>query len=99
MANHLDLLSELQYLEKVPSLERLRTAQKRRNQQLKKWAQYEKEMQSKKRKADRKRNAPLPPRKRVSFAASVALLEASTRSDAEEGRRLETRHDERFLFL
>ncbi|MBN3280355.1 PP16B inhibitor, partial [Polyodon spathula] len=88
MANHLDLLSELQYLEKVPSLERLRTAQKRRNQQLKKWAQYEKEMQSKKRKADRKRNAPLPPRKRVSFAASVALLEASTRSDAEEVRYL-----------
>ncbi|MGH0180535.1 UNVERIFIED_CONTAM: hypothetical protein FKN15_004532 [Acipenser sinensis] len=79
MANHLDLLSELQYLEKAPSLERLRTAQKRRNQQLKKWAQYEKEMQSKKRKTDRKRNAPQPPRKRVSFTASVALLEASTR--------------------
>ncbi|MGH0174436.1 UNVERIFIED_CONTAM: hypothetical protein FKN15_072055 [Acipenser sinensis] len=70
MANHLDLLSELQYLEKAPSLERLRTAQKRRNQQLKKWAQYEKEMQSKKRKTDRKRNAPQPPRKRVSFTAS-----------------------------
>lgn len=88
MANHLDLLSELQYLEKAPSLERLRTAQKRRNQQLKKWAQYEKEMQSKKRKTDRKRNAPQPPRKRVSFTASVALLEASTRSDAEEVRYL-----------
>ncbi|KAK6471714.1 protein phosphatase 1 regulatory inhibitor subunit 16B-like [Huso huso] len=88
MANHLDLLSELQYLEKAPSLERLRTAQKRRNQQLKKWAQYEKEMQSKKRKADRKRNAPQLPRKRVSFTASVALLEASTRSDAEEVRYL-----------
>ncbi|XP_058859966.1 protein phosphatase 1 regulatory inhibitor subunit 16B-like isoform X1 [Acipenser ruthenus] len=88
MANHLDLLSELHYLEKAPSLERLRTAQKRRNQQLKKWAQYEKEMQSKKRKADRKRNAPQLPRKRVSFTASVALLEASTRSDAEEVRYL-----------
>ncbi|XP_041080509.1 protein phosphatase 1 regulatory inhibitor subunit 16B-like [Polyodon spathula] len=93
MADHVDLPSDLLYLEKVPSLERLRNAQKRRNQQLKKWAQYEKEMQSKKRKADRKRNAPPPPRKRVSFTASVALLEASTRSDAEEGTGLETRHD------
>ncbi|RXM93372.1 Protein phosphatase 1 regulatory inhibitor subunit 16B [Acipenser ruthenus] len=73
MANHLDLLSELHYLEKAPSLERLRTAQKRRNQQLKKWAQYEKEMQSKKRKADRERNAPQLPRKRVSFTASCCI--------------------------
>lgn len=89
MANHLELIQELQQLDKVPSLERLRAAQKRRTQQLKRWAVYEKEMQNKKRKADKKgRNANnLQQSKRhVSFAASVALLEASARNDPDEGR-------------
>ncbi|XP_059185716.1 protein phosphatase 1 regulatory inhibitor subunit 16B [Centropristis striata] len=92
MANHLELIQELQQLDKVPSLERLRAAQKRRTQQLKRWAMYEKEMQNKKRKADKKgRNANnlLQESKRhVSFAASVALLEASARNDPDEVRYL-----------
>ncbi|KAM8867815.1 protein phosphatase 1 regulatory inhibitor subunit 16B [Synchiropus splendidus] len=93
MANHLELIQELQQLDKVPSLERLRAAQKRRTQQLKRWAVYEKEMQNKKRKADKKgRNASnlhfLEPKRRVSFAASVALLEASARNDPDEVRYL-----------
>ncbi|NWX44242.1 PP16B inhibitor, partial [Steatornis caripensis] len=82
MDAHVDLLTELQLLDKVPTLERLRAAQKRRAQQLKKWAQYEKEMQHKKRKHEKKRNA--VNRKKVSFEASVALLEASLRNDLEE---------------
>uniref|UniRef100_U3JSZ8 Protein phosphatase 1 regulatory subunit 16B n=1 Tax=Ficedula albicollis TaxID=59894 RepID=U3JSZ8_FICAL len=82
MDAHVDLLTELQLLDKVPTLERLRAAQKRRAQQLKKWAQYEKEMQHKKRKHEKKRNA--VNRKKVSFEASVALLEASLRNDVEE---------------
>jgi len=86
MDAHVDLLTELQLLDKVPTLERLRAAQKRRAQQLKKWAQYEKEMQHKKRKHEKKRNA--VNRKKVSFEASVALLEASLRNDLEEGREL-----------
>lgn len=88
MANHLELIQELQQLDKVPSLERLRAAQKRRTQQLKRWAVYEKEMQNKKRKADKKgRNANLQQesKRHVSFAASVALLEASARNDPDEG--------------
>ncbi|XP_077429257.1 protein phosphatase 1 regulatory inhibitor subunit 16B [Vanacampus margaritifer] len=93
MANHLELIQELQQLDKVPSLERLRAAQKRRTQQLKRWAVYEKEMQHKKRKADRKgRNANgyqhAEAKRRVSFAASVALLEASARNDPDEVRYL-----------
>nr|XP_061814480.1 protein phosphatase 1 regulatory inhibitor subunit 16B-like isoform X2 [Nerophis lumbriciformis] len=93
MANHLELIQELQQLDKVPSLERLRAAQKRRTQQLKRWAVYEKEMQNKKRKADRKgRNANgyqhTEVKRRVSFAASVALLEASARNDPDEVRYL-----------
>uniref|UniRef100_A0A1A8BMM6 Protein phosphatase 1 regulatory subunit 16A n=2 Tax=Nothobranchius kadleci TaxID=1051664 RepID=A0A1A8BMM6_NOTKA len=93
MASHLELIQELQQLDKVPSLERLRAAQKRRTQQLKRWAIYEKEMQNKKRKADRKgRNGnnlqQSEFRRRVSFAASVALLEASARNDPDEVRYL-----------
>uniref|UniRef100_A0A4W5JJR8 Protein phosphatase 1 regulatory subunit 16A n=1 Tax=Hucho hucho TaxID=62062 RepID=A0A4W5JJR8_9TELE len=92
MANHLELLNELQQLDKVPSLERLRAAQKRRTQQLKRWAVYEKEMQNKKRKAEKRRNAnhatAMEAKRHVSFAASVALLEASARNDPEEVRYL-----------
>lgn len=90
MANHLELIQELQQLDKVPSLERLRAAQKRRTQQLKRWAAYEKEMQSKRRKADKKARSATSLqqeyKKYVSFAASVALLEASARNDPDEGR-------------
>uniref|UniRef100_A0A674BGB0 Protein phosphatase 1 regulatory subunit 16A n=1 Tax=Salmo trutta TaxID=8032 RepID=A0A674BGB0_SALTR len=92
MANHLELLNELQQLDKVPSLERLRAAQKRRTQQLKRWAVYEKEMQNKKRKADKRRNtnhaAAMEAKRHVSFAANVALLEASARNDPDEVRYL-----------
>ncbi|XP_041635979.1 protein phosphatase 1 regulatory inhibitor subunit 16B isoform X2 [Cheilinus undulatus] len=92
MANHLELIQELQQLDKVPSLERLRAAQKRRTQQLKRWAVYEKEMQNKKRKADKKgrnaNNLQQEVKRRVSFAASVALLEASARNDPDEVRYL-----------
>lgn len=94
MTSHLELIQELQQLDKVPSLERLRAAQKRRTQQLKRWAVYEKEMQSKKRKADKKaRNVnslQYEQKKHVSFAASVALLEASARNDPEEGKTIKT---------
>lgn len=94
MTSHLELIQELQQLDKVPSLERLRAAQKRRTQQLKRWAVYEKEMQSKKRKADKKaRNVnslQYEHKKHVSFAASVALLEASARNDPEEGKTIKT---------
>uniref|UniRef100_A0A3P8QHV8 Protein phosphatase 1 regulatory subunit 16A n=1 Tax=Astatotilapia calliptera TaxID=8154 RepID=A0A3P8QHV8_ASTCA len=93
MANHLELIQELQQLDKVPSLERLRAAQKRRTQQLKRWAVYEKEMQNKKRKADKKGRIAnslqqSEPKKHVSFSASVALLEASARNDPDEVRYL-----------
>nr|XP_020453459.1 protein phosphatase 1 regulatory inhibitor subunit 16B [Monopterus albus] len=93
MASHLELIQELQQLDKVPSLERLRAAQKRRTQQLKRWAMYEKEMQNKKRKADKKGRIfnhlyQTESKRRVSFAASVALLEASARNDPDEVRYL-----------
>lgn len=93
MANHLELLTELQQLDKVSSLERLRAAQKRRTQQLKRWAVYEKEMQNKKRKADKRRGCHgnmVENRRRISFSANVALLEASARNDTDEGKAVRT---------
>lgn len=86
MASHVDLLTELQLLEKVPTLERLRAAQKRRAQQLKKWAQYEQDLLHRKRKHEQRKRSTGGRRKKVSFEASVALLEASLRNDAEEGK-------------
>ncbi|XP_078411085.1 protein phosphatase 1 regulatory inhibitor subunit 16B [Cetorhinus maximus] len=82
MSNHVDLLTELPFLERLPTPDRLRAAKKRRAQQLKKWAQYEKEMQNKKRKTDKKKST--GNRQRVSFAPNITLLEASSRNDIEE---------------
>uniref|UniRef100_V9KI97 Protein phosphatase 1 regulatory subunit 16A n=1 Tax=Callorhinchus milii TaxID=7868 RepID=V9KI97_CALMI len=86
MSNHVELLTELTFLERLPAPDRLRVARKRRTQQLKKWAQYEKELHNKKRKTDRKKNA--SSHKRVSFAPNITLLEASARNDVEEVRQL-----------
>lgn len=61
--------------------------QKRRAQQLKKWAQYEQDLQHRKRKHEAG-SAARAAGEKVSFEASVALLEASLRNDAEEGRPL-----------
>uniref|UniRef100_UPI00398F8957 protein phosphatase 1 regulatory inhibitor subunit 16B-like n=1 Tax=Pristiophorus japonicus TaxID=55135 RepID=UPI00398F8957 len=82
MSSHMDLLTELPFLERLPTPDRLRVARKRRAQQLKKWAQYEKEMQHKKRKTDKKKST--GHHRQVSFAPNVTLLEASSRNDIEE---------------
>ncbi|KAM6209082.1 LOW QUALITY PROTEIN: protein phosphatase 1 regulatory subunit 16A [Sarcoramphus papa] len=85
MAEHPELLAEM------PAVARLSTpepAQKRRAQQLKKWAQAEKEMQGMKGGTERKRRRRKSGSqgKRVTFPASVRLLEAAARHDAEEVR-------------
>ncbi|XP_075351527.1 protein phosphatase 1 regulatory subunit 16A [Mycteria americana] len=82
MAEHAELLAEMPAVARLSTPERLKHAQKRRAQQLKKWAQTEKETQGMKVGAERKRGR----RKRVTFPASVRLLEAAARHDAEEVR-------------
>lgn len=87
MAEHPELLAEMPAVARLSTPERLKHAQKRRAQQLKKWAQAEKEMQGMKVGTERKRRRRKSSSqgKRVTFPASVRLLEAAARHDAEEG--------------
>ncbi|NWV42402.1 PP16A phosphatase, partial [Grantiella picta] len=88
MAEHLELLAEMPAVSRLSTPERLQHAQKRRAQQLKKWAQAEKESPGMKAGAERKRRRRKSGShgKRVTFPASVRLLEAAARHDAEEVR-------------
>ncbi|XP_053813250.1 protein phosphatase 1 regulatory subunit 16A isoform X1 [Vidua chalybeata] len=83
MAEHRELLAEMPAVSRLSTPERLRHAQKRRAQQLKKWAQAEKEIPGM---ADGERKRSRRRRKTVTFPASVRLLEAAARHDAEEVR-------------
>uniref|UniRef100_A0A8C3J4H2 Protein phosphatase 1 regulatory subunit 16A n=1 Tax=Calidris pygmaea TaxID=425635 RepID=A0A8C3J4H2_9CHAR len=91
MAEHLELLAEMPAVARMNTPERLKHAQKRRAQQLKKWAQAEKEAPPAKagggeRKRRRRRRKSGDRGKKVTFPASVRLLEAAARHDAEEVR-------------
>ncbi|NXF00062.1 PP16A phosphatase, partial [Menura novaehollandiae] len=88
MAEHPELLAEMPAVARLSTPERLKHAQKRRAQQLKKWAQAEKENPGMKAGAERKRRRRKSDGqgKRVTFPASVRLLEAAARHDAEEVR-------------
>ncbi|NXN65623.1 PP16A phosphatase, partial [Himantopus himantopus] len=88
MAEHPELLAEMPAVARLSTPERLKHAQKRRAQQLKKWAQTEKELQGMKVGAERERRRRKSngQGKRVTFPASVRLLEAASRNDAEEVR-------------
>lgn len=86
MAEHAELLAEMPAVSRLGTPERLRHAQKRRAQQLKKWAQAEKEIPGIFERKRRRRKSGSRG-KRVAFPASVRLLEAAARHDAEEGGR------------
>ncbi|KAM9304465.1 protein phosphatase 1 regulatory subunit 16A [Morus bassanus] len=88
MAEHPELVAEMPAVARLSTPERLKHAQKRRAQQLKKWAQTEKETQGMKVGAERKRRKRKSDSqgKRVTFPASVRLLEAAARHDTEEVR-------------
>ncbi|NXK01420.1 PP16A phosphatase, partial [Corythaixoides concolor] len=90
MAEHPELVAEMPAVARLSTPERLKHAQKRRAQQLKKWAQLEKETQGMKVGAERKRRRKTSAGrgKRVTFPASVRLLEAAARHDADEVRQL-----------
>lgn len=87
MAEHLELLAEMPVVARMSTQERLKHAQKRRAQQVKMWAQAEKEAQGRKGQKERSQEEAAGGRrqKRVLFPPSVALLEAASRNDLEEG--------------
>ncbi|XP_015907242.1 protein phosphatase 1 regulatory subunit 16A [Parasteatoda tepidariorum] len=94
MADHCELVSEMNVVEKMSTQERLKHARKRRVQQLKRWNQREKEWQQTKRKKGGAATPDLIPKSKsnksykVHFVPSVMLLEAAARNDVEEVRRL-----------
>ncbi|XP_057244272.1 protein phosphatase 1 regulatory subunit 16A-like, partial [Malurus melanocephalus] len=87
MAEHAELLAEMAAVSRLGTAERLQHAQKRRAQQLKRWAQAQRETPAAKGGAERKRRRRKSGGhgKRVAFPASVRLLEAAARHDADEG--------------
>ena len=91
MADHSELVAEMQMLEKLGTQERMKQAKKRRMQQLKRWSQREKEFVNIKPDQDGKETnngtafKNKPKYDNVHFIPSVMLLEAASRNDVEEG--------------
>ncbi|XP_017776693.1 PREDICTED: protein phosphatase 1 regulatory inhibitor subunit 16B isoform X2 [Nicrophorus vespilloides] len=79
---HADLISEMPHIEQMPTPERLVLAKRRRTQQLKIWQQREKEYFKKPLKMHKSN------KRSIYFNDSVVLLEAATRNDIDEVRRL-----------
>ncbi|PFX15664.1 protein phosphatase 1 regulatory subunit 16A-like [Stylophora pistillata] len=83
MADHLELVSEIPKVEKLSVQDRLELAKKRRSQQLRRW-EREKD----------KEYGPPPPKKKpqrarpVKFEARIILLEAASRGDCDEVKRM-----------
>lgn len=83
MADHLELVAEIPKVEKLTVQDRLELARKRRSQQLKRW-EREKD----------KEFGPPPPKKKpqrarpVKFEPRIILLEAASRGDFEEVKRM-----------
>ncbi|NXF42268.1 PP16A phosphatase, partial [Nyctibius bracteatus] len=88
MAEHAELVAEMAAVARLGTAERLGHAQRRRAQQLKRWAQAEKEATGATTGTTRatRRRSGGGQEKVVTFPASVLLLDAATRRDAEEVR-------------
>ncbi|XP_050064184.1 protein phosphatase 1 regulatory subunit 16A-like [Aphis gossypii] len=80
--DHAELVLEMSHLERMPTADRLALARRRRVQQLRLWAQK-----------DRERRRLSPPRnnRHIYFSDNVMLLEAASRNDIEEVKRLLTK--------
>ena len=94
MAEHSDLVSEINSVERMSTLDRLKHAKKRRAQQLKKFVQYEKQLEKDKNKRRKVGTAaaaasaskhPAKKARNVCFISDVMLLEAAARNDLDEG--------------
>lgn len=72
--DHSELIAELPVIEKMTPAERIALARERRALQLQKCLDR-----------DRVASSPPPRRPRLTFGAEIALLEATSRGDADEG--------------
>ena len=93
MAEHTDLVCEINSVERMSTLDRLKHAKKRRTQQLKKFVHYEKQLEKdmqKRRKAGVAGGTAVVGKKakkmrNVHFISDVMLLESAARNDLDEG--------------
>ncbi|XP_022167273.1 protein phosphatase 1 regulatory subunit 16A [Myzus persicae] len=77
--DHAELVLEMSHLERMPTADRLALARRRRVQQLRLWAQKDRE---------RRRSSPPRNNRHIYFSDNVMLLEAASRNDIEEVKRL-----------
>ncbi|XP_076358164.1 protein phosphatase 1 regulatory subunit 16A-like [Tachypleus tridentatus] len=87
MAEHEELVAEMALFENLSTHERVQLSRKRRQQQLKQWSQNEKDFYKMRKKSERTRKSH-GAQHNIHFIPSVILLEASSRNDIEEVRRL-----------
>jgi hypothetical protein len=80
MADHEELLSEMELIERLPTQERLKQAKRRRAIQLKKWQDYENELNMNKIDSSSSSN-----RNGVRFQDHIMLLDSVMRKDYQEG--------------
>lgn len=84
MADHQELLSEMELIERLPTQERLKQAKRRRAIQLKKWQDYEIELNMHK----NIQNSSVNNKNEVRFQDHIMLLDAVMRKDYDEGELL-----------
>ncbi|XP_050533914.1 protein phosphatase 1 regulatory inhibitor subunit 16B isoform X2 [Daktulosphaira vitifoliae] len=77
--DHADLVLEMTHLERMPTADRLALARRRRIQQLRLWAQKDRE---------KIKSSPLRNNKHIFFSDNVMLLEAASRNDIDEVKKL-----------
>ena len=82
MADHEELLSEMELIERLPTQERLKQAKRRRAIQLKKWQDYEIELNMNSNKNDNSSNSN---GNGVRFQDHIMLLDSVMRKDYQEG--------------
>lgn len=85
---HADLIEEMGYVEHMSTQERLLLARRRRMQQLKVWSQRDKEWSRQHRTTDKTSDNKRPHKRHIIFSDNVMLLEAASRNDIDEVRRL-----------
>lgn len=86
---HADLIAEMAQIEHMSTQERLELARRRRIQQWKNWVQRERE-RNKHSKSNKNNNNIIntKPKRHIFFSDNVMLLEAASRNDIQEVRRL-----------
>ncbi|KAI5719925.1 hypothetical protein M8J76_016696 [Diaphorina citri] len=86
--DHAELIAEMAHIEHMSTQERLELARRRRIQQWKNWVQRERERSKHSKSNKNNVNHGSKPKRHIYFSDNVMLLEAASRNDIQEVRRL-----------